>query len=151
MHVKVWTVICAPNYYAITFLDLKRRRIGLYEDMIICIRVLHLYLTTANVHVICNVWCSLLDVFHSVKSIWACNRDNGTYLIGEEGRLRRAHARIQREGGRGPDPLKNHQNLGFLSTITKLRGQHSMFGHHQHSIGTPIICRFAGGPIMARL
>ena len=43
------------NYHAITFLDLKRRRIGLYEDIIICIRVLHLYLTTANVHVISNV------------------------------------------------------------------------------------------------
>ena len=48
-----------------------------------------------------------------------------------------AHARIQGGGGAGgPDPLKNHKNIGFLSNtgpdplkITKLPSQHSMLGY----------------------
>ena len=51
------------------------------------------------------------------------------------------HARIQRWGIR--TPLKNHKNIGFLSNvgpdplkITKLPGQHSMLGHHQHASKT---------------
>ena len=57
-----------------------------------------------------------------------------------------------------PSPLKNHQNIGFLSNtgpdplkITKLSSQHSMFGHYRHANETPFKWRFAGGPMMARL
>ena len=41
-------------------------------------------------------------------------------------------------GTGGPDPLKNHKNIGFLSNtgpdpvkISRLLSQHSMFGHHR--------------------
>ena len=59
------------------------------------------------------------------------------------------HVRIQRgEGGgqgiRTPSPLKNHNNIGFLSNtgpdplkITKLPSQHSMLSHHWHASETP--------------
>ena len=57
----------------------------------------------------------------------------------------------------GPS-LKNHKNIGFLSStgldrlkITKMPSQHSMLGHHQHASETPFKWRFAGGPMMARL
>ena len=57
-------------------------------------------------------------------------------------RLHEPHARIQREGGTGgPDrPLKNHQNIGFLSNtgpdplkVRKLPNRYSMLGHHLHA------------------
>ena len=61
-------------------------------------------------------------------------------------------------GAGGPDPLKNHKNIGFLSNtgldplkITKLPRQHSMVGHHRHASETPFQWRFAGGPMMAQL
>ena len=55
----------------------------------------------------------------------------------------------------GPDPLKNHKNIGFLSNtgpdplkITKLHSQYSMLGHHRPANETPFKWRFAGGPVM---
>ena len=46
----------------------------------------------------------------------------------------------------GSDPLKNHQNIGFLSNtgpdplkITKLPSQHSMWGHHLRADDCPFI------------
>ena len=71
------------------------------------------------------------------------------------------HIRGSRGGDRGsgltPTPKKS-QNIGFLSNllqisrkITKLPGQHSMLGHHQHACETPFKWRFAGGPMIARL
>ena len=48
----------------------------------------------------------------------------------------------------GPDPLKNHKNIGFPSNIdpdplkiTKLPSQHSMVGHYRQG-------RFADGPMV---
>ena len=59
-------------------------------------------------------------------------------------------------GTGGPDPLKNHKNIGFPSNIdpdplkiTKLPNQHSMVGHYRHASETPFKWRFAGGPMMA--
>ena len=62
-------------------------------------------------------------------------------------------------GGQGVrTPLKNHQNIGFLSNIgpdplknTKLPSQHTTVGHYQPVSETPFKWRFAGGPMMARL
>ena len=57
-------------------------------------------------------------------------------------------------GSGTPPPLKNHQNIGFLSNtgldplkIKKLPSQHSMLSHHRHASETP----FAGGPMVSRL
>ena len=70
------------------------------------------------------------------------------------------HARIQRgEGAGGPDPLKNHKNIGFLvntdpnplSVTLNLPSQHSMLGHHRHASEKPFQWRFAGGPMMTDL
>ena len=62
------------------------------------------------------------------------------------------HPRIKRGGGAGgPNTLKNHKNIGFLSSPkndTKLPNQHSMSGHHQHASETPFKWRFAVGPMM---
>ena len=61
-------------------------------------------------------------------------------------RLHEPHARIQREEGTGgPDsPLKNHQNIRFLSNtgpdplkVTKLPNQYSMLSYHRHASETP--------------
>ena len=65
---------------------------------------------------------------------------------------------VNQESGAGhPTPLKNHKNIGFLSTtgpdplkIRKLSSQHSMLGYHRPASETPFKRRFAGGPIMAR-
>ena len=61
------------------------------------------------------------------------------------------------EGGTvGPDPLKNHKNIGFPSNIdldpiktTKLPSQHSMVGQYRHASETPLKWGFAGGPMMS--
>ena len=64
-------------------------------------------------------------------------------------------------GAGGPEPpspaLKNHKNIGFLSStgpdtlkITNLPSQHSMLGHHRPASETPFKLRFAGRPLMAR-
>ena len=63
-------------------------------------------------------------------------------------------------GAGGPDPLKSHQNIGFLSNtgpdplnvskVSKLPSQHSMLGHHRHACEMPFKWRFAVGPKMAR-
>ena len=52
----------------------------------------------------------------------------------------------------GPDPLKNHKNIGLLSNtgpdplkITKLPSQHSMLGHHRPTSETPFKWCLAGG------
>ena len=68
-----------------------------------------------------------------------------------------SHARIQRGGGRSPDPPENPKAIGYHSNagldslmITKLPSQHSMLGHHRPASETPFKWRFAGGPMMAR-
>ena len=52
--------------------------------------------------------------------------------------------RGSRGGTGGPDPLKNHKNIEFLSNtgpdplkFLKLPSQHSMLGHHRHASETP--------------
>ena len=61
-------------------------------------------------------------------------------------------------GTGGPDPPKNHKNIGFLCNTgpdplktTKLPSQHSMSGHHRPASETPFKWRFAGGQTMAQL
>ena len=51
----------------------------------------------------------------------------------------------------GPDPLKNHKNVGFPSNIdpdplkiTTLPSPHSMVGHYRHVSKTPFQWRLAG-------
>ena len=65
-----------------------------------------------------------------------------------------------RGGNRGPDPLKNHKNIGFLSNTgpDSLKNhkatttvQHSMLGHHRLASETPFKWCFAGRTMMARL
>ena len=71
------------------------------------------------------------------------------------------YTRIQRgEGAGGPNPLKNHKNIGFLTNtgpdplkITKLQIQ-QMLGHQRHASEPPFRWRkwrFADAPMMARL
>ena len=55
-----------------------------------------------------------------------------------------------------PPPLKNHQNIGFLSKTGpdrlknhKATKQHSMLGHHRPASVKPFKWRCAGGPMMA--
>ena len=63
------------------------------------------------------------------------------------------------EGGTGgPDPLKNHKNIGFLrnSGPDPLKNYEATtpdlkLGHHQNASETPFKWRFAGGPMMARI
>ena len=57
------------------------------------------------------------------------------------------------EGAGGPEPAKNHKNIGFLSKvgpdslkITKLLSQRPMSGHHQHASEMPFKWRFSVGP-----
>ena len=56
-------------------------------------------------------------------------------------------------GGLDPPPLKNHQNIGFLSKTGpdplknhKPTKQHSMLGHHRHAsnAGGPMKAHFSG-------
>ena len=60
----------------------------------------------------------------------------------------------------GPDPLKNHKNIGFHSNTgpyplkkykATIQSQHSIMGHHRHVSDTPFKLRFAGGPMLARI
>ena len=62
--------------------------------------------------------------------------------------------RVPPTGTGGPDPPRNHKNIGFHGNagsdplkITKLSSQHAMLGHHRLAGEW----RFAGGPMMARL
>ena len=62
------------------------------------------------------------------------------------------HVQIQR--GRGPDPLKNQKNVGFLSSTGSdplINHKATKLGQHRHAREMPFKWRFAGGPMLARL
>ena len=83
------------------------------------------------------------------------NRNSTTGLTGKSEEHIVYHWRIKK-GGRGPDPPKNHKNIGYPSNIDpdplkviKLPSQHSMVGHYRHASKTPFQWRFAGRQTMA--
>ena len=66
------------------------------------------------------------------------------------------HARTNKKSPDPPPPLKNHKNIGLLSTTGpdplknhKASKPASMLGHHPHTSEPPFKWRFAGGPMMA--
>ena len=59
------------------------------------------------------------------------------------------HARFQRGGGWGFDPLKSHKNTGFLRNTGPMSLNNHKATKPAFNVGHPR--RFTGGPMMARI